>query len=206
MIRYISFIAVLFYCSSICAQTSMLDENDFNSNKYEEIFSNRSILGCGADGRVDVYSSLDIQALLSISNAVSAVSVSQHTNWENFTPPPFTSVNFSEARFKALPDDVKRILFLCLTWNESERLKLFVIPDAALDNISKRLHEERPWKNLDAKLVKKLDALSNETLKEFVYIVLRADVFESARGGLLENKSLWFISWNWLTENHGINE
>ena len=203
--KYI-YLLLLLLCIKTHVHAEMLDENDFNEKTYDVLFSNQSILGCGGTNHLDVYSSFDIKILLSISNAISSNNIIVETNWDNFHPPSFTSVNSNETQLNALPNDIKRMLFLCLTWNESDRLKLFVIPDAALENVSQRLHSERPWKNLDAKVVKKADNLSDSTLKEFIYIVLRANVFESVRGDLLNNKSLWFVSWNWLTANQGLNE
>lgn len=199
--KYI-YTAVLLIIINFCyARAEILDENDFSEKYYEPVFINQSILECGGTNHFDVYSSFDIEVLLSISKAISSTKVNLETNWENFLPPSFTSANFNENEFNTLPSDIRRILFLCLAWNESDRLKLFTIPDSALENITTRLREERPWKNLDAKLVKKIDNLSDTTLKEFIYIVLRADVFESVRGDLLNNKSLWFIPWDWLTAN-----
>ena len=187
-----------FYPGFSFAQSTTWNEKQFKSMGYEPVFNNKSILSCGKSPNLEIYSSFDFDILLSISNALSSVKVPLTTNWQNFTPPTFNSINLNEAQYKSLPGDVARVLYLTLTWNESQRLKLFLIPDAALENVATRLKNERPWQALDATTVKKADNLSQESLKEFIYIVLRANVFESTRGNFLDNKSLWFISWDWL--------
>ena len=195
---YLFILMCFFYPCFSFAQSKSWNENIFNSTEYEPVFTNKSILSCGKSPNLEIYSSFDFDILLSISNALSSVKVPITTNWQNFTPPTFNSLNLNEAQYKSLPGDVARVLYLTLTWNESQRLKLFLIPDAALQNVATRLKNERPWQNLDAATVKKADNLSQESLKEFIYIVLRANVFESTRGNFLDNKSLWFIAWDWL--------
>lgn len=205
-IKFLFLFQLLFIANVSYAQNTLLNETYFKTEKYDVIFTNHSIVEFGTAPNLDVYSSIDIQALLAISNAISSEKVALVTKWDQFNPPPMTSLNFNEAQFKNLPEDVKRILFLGLTWNESERLNLFVIPDEALENVSQRMIEERPWKTYEMSVVKKIDSFSKETLKDFIYVVLRANVFQSVRGDLLNNKSLLFINWNWLVANKGIVE
>jgi hypothetical protein len=193
-----SFFSTLFFPSLLFAQTPSSPK--YSAEDYQVVSTNQSVLQCGS-ARIDVITAFDAEILLSISNAISADKTVLSTDWQSFSNPSFSSSNFSEFKYKKLPQDMQRILFLCLSWNESERLKLFSIPDVALQNVANRLRNDRPWKTLPADMAKKADDLSDGSLKLFVYMVLRANVFVSSRGDLLKNKSLWFIPWNWLASS-----
>lgn len=193
--RYLFFLLSYLFVFSAKADVISLKAND-----YEEVFTNKSILSFGMNDHTEVFSQFDLQIILLISNAISNDVVPIVTNWNSFNPPDISSANFTESKFLALPKDLQRILFLCLTWNESERLKLFIVPELALENVANRMRIERPWKNLDVNTVKKADTMSDETLKYFIDIILRANLFKENRGDLLKNKSLWFVPWDWLLD------
>jgi hypothetical protein len=195
--KYLLVLLFIFYYSQTFANDNEIIK-ELNTNQYEMVYSNTAILKCGQGENQNIYSSFDIKVILSISNAISSQQIPLTTNWDYFHSPAINMQTINEKKLSNLPLDIKRILFLCLTWNESERLNLFTIPDSALENIATRLEKERPWKKLDHATSLKADNLSKDTLKEFIYIVLRANVFESVRGNLENNKSLWFMNWSWL--------
>lgn len=194
---YLSCVSVvlIFFSMPLFANSSQLE--NFSLDNYNVVGTNQSVLQCGSSP-VDVITAFDAQILIAISNSISPDKVTALTDWMHFSIPSLSSNNFSELKFKSMPDDMQRLLFLCLAWNESNRLKLFSIPDVALQNVASRLRQDRPWKSLSPEIAKKADDLSDGSLKLFVYMVLRTNVFTSSRGGLLKNKSLWFIPWNWL--------
>ncbi|WGL58488.1 hypothetical protein QEJ31_08030 [Pigmentibacter sp. JX0631] len=171
------------------------------------VFKNRSIMSCGQKTGLSVYTSLDIQAILSISNLLSQDKISLTTNWDTFTPSfASTSSSLNEKDFLTYPADVQRIIFLCLTWDESYRLKLFNIPIEALDDISSEVIKKKPWQNLQNEVAERIDAFSKFTIRDFVHLVLRANTFYYVRGGLNKNPTLWSTSFVWKVPSTVINK
>jgi hypothetical protein len=198
MKKIIQFFIFSFVLVSLSSFAQSLDANKLKEQGYELVFTNQSILSCGVNPNLEIYSSFDINILLNLSNVLSNNKIPISTNWDHFIPLHFNYLNMSETDFDLLPKDVSRILYICLTWNESQRLNLFQIPKAALENIASRLRKERPWQTLDKASVEKADALSDESLMQFINIVLRANVFEASRGNYHQNKSLFLIPWDWI--------
>ncbi len=171
------------------------------------VFKNRSIMSCGQKTGLSVYSSLDIQAILSISNMLSQEKLPITTNWNEFVPSSSsTSVGLNEKDYLTYPGDVQRIIFLCLTWDESYRLKLFNIPIEALDDITNDVIKKKPWQTLSKEVAERIDAFSTFTIRDFVYLVLRANTFYYVRGGLNKNPTLWSTSFFWKVPTTTVNK
>ena len=162
---------------------------------------NRSIMSCGEGTGLSVYSSLDIQAILAISNMLSTETVVLSTNWDTYSPLQQSSVsgNLNEKEVINYPLDVQRILFYCLTWDESYRLKLYAIPEDVLENIAASVIKQKPWKVLSKEVAERINHFSEATIRDFVYLILRANVFYSIRGGFNKNPTLWATSFAWRT-------
>lgn len=171
------------------------------------VFKNRSIMSCGQKTGLSVYSSLDIQAILSISNMLSQEKIPLVTNWDVFLPSSLsTSAGLNEKDYLTYAADVQRIIFLCLTWDESYRLKLFNIPVEALDDITNDVIKKKPWQNLSKEVSERIDAFSTYTIRDFVYLVLRANTFYYVRGGLNKNPTLWSTSFSWKVPTTTVNK
>jgi hypothetical protein len=172
--------------------------------KIPEVISiskNRSIMSCGERTGLSVYSSLDIQAILAISNMLSSESIALETNWDTYSPlkDSPTAGTLNEKEVLNFPKDVQRILFYCLSWEESYRLRLFNIPEDVLENITSSVVKQKPWNVLSENVVERINNFSEPTIRDFVYLILRADVFYSIRGGLDKNPTLWATSFAWRT-------
>ena len=165
------------------------------------ISKNRSIMSCGERTGMSVYSSLDIQAILAISNMLSSEIIPLETNWDTYSPlqdsPNVGTLN--EKEVLNYPKDVQRIIFYCLTWDESYRLKLYNIPQDVLENISNTVMKQKPWKILPKINADRINNFSELTIRDFVYLILRANVFYSIRGGFDKNPTLWATSFAWRT-------
>ncbi|MGY3803229.1 hypothetical protein ACWNT8_04085 [Pigmentibacter ruber] len=171
------------------------------------VFKNRSIMSCGQKTGLSVYTSLDIQAILSISNLLSQEKIPLTTNWDTFTPSfASTSSSLNEKDYLTYSADVQRIIFLCLTWDESYRLKLFNIPIEALDDISNEVIKKKPWQNLQKEVSERIDNFSKFTIRDFVHLILRANTFYYVRGGLNKNPTLWSTSFVWKVPSTVINK
>jgi len=160
---------------------------------------NRSIMSCGERTGLSVYSSIEIQAVLSISNMLTSEKTPLETNWDIFSPTinSNSTGSLNEKEFLNYPPDVQRIIFLCLTWDESFRLKLFNISNDALDDITNSVMKKKPWSVLPKKVSERIDTFSQLTIKDFVYLVLRANTFYTVRGGFNKNPTLWATSFSW---------
>lgn len=147
-------------------------------SKLERVSTNRSIMSCGERSGLSVYSSLDIKAILAISNMLSSDVIPLETDWETFSPLKSSSTigNLNDQEIQKFPKDVQRILFYCLTWDESFRLKLFQIPQEALENIASTVKKKKPWSVLNKEASERIDKFSDTTIRDFVYLILRADV------------------------------
>lgn len=165
------------------------------------VSKNRSIMSCGERTGLSVYSSLDIQAILSISNKLSSDIVTLETNWDTYSPLQEASAlgGLNEKEVLKYPKDVQRIIFYCLTWDESYRLKLYSIPQDVLENISSNIMKQKPWDVLPKNVAEKIDRFSEATIRDFVYLILRANVFYSIRSGFEKNPTLWATSFAWRT-------
>ena len=170
------------------------------------ISTNRSIMSCGERTGLSVYSSLEIQAILSISNMLSTEKIPLDTNWDTFTPSinATSTGSLNEKTILNYPPDVQRILFLCLTWDESYRLKLFNISNEALEDITISVMKKKPWTVLPKNISDRVDAFSQLTIKDFVYLILRANTFYSVRGGFNKNSTLWATSFAWRLPSSSI--
>lgn len=162
---------------------------------------NRSVMSCGERTGLSVYSSLDIQAILAISNMLSSEVIPLDTNWDTYSPlqDSPTAGTLNEKEVLNYPKDVQRILFYCLTWDESYRLKLFNIPQDVLENITSSVLKQKPWKVLPKNVAERVNNFSEPTIRDFVYLILRANVFYSIRGGFDKNPTLWATSFAWRT-------
>jgi hypothetical protein len=172
------------------------DENQDISN-YKITYVNRSIMSCGNSAQQDVYTSLDIQAILLISNAISKHHVPLTTDWNTFEPLALGISDRKGLDERNRPDDERRILFLCFAWDEATRLNLFSLSDQEIQMNLNKIKKERPWKNLSFNTVQRMDRLSDAQLKKFIQIVLKADAFEEIRGGINKNPSLLYIPFMW---------
>lgn len=163
------------------------------------VSKNRSIMSCGERTGMSVYSSIEIQAILSISNMLSSEKIPYITNWDTYMPTMNSASTgaLNEKEFLSYPVDVQRIIFLCLTWDESFRLKLFNIPNEALDDISNDVMKKKPWRVLSKQVSERIDNFSLLTIKDFVYLVLRANTFSTVRGDFSKNPTLWATSFVW---------
>lgn len=210
MLRIFKFLIVgnLFFQNSLFAQKlSITNPVGKTIPEGKIVFKNRSIMSCGQKTGLSVYSSLDIQAILSISNMLSQEKIPLATNWDVFLPSSLsTSTGLNEKDYLSYSTDVQRIIFLCLTWDESYRLKLFNIPIEALDDITNDVIKKKPWQNLSKDVADRIDAFSTYTIRDFVYLVLRANTFYFVRGGLNKNPTLWSTSFSWKVPTTSVNK
>ncbi|KAB8030793.1 hypothetical protein [Fluviispira multicolorata] len=186
------------------AQTSIISNPVGEKIPEHKIISiNKSIMSCGDRSGLYIYSSLDIQAILSISNFLSDEKVKMTTDWHSFLPMKYNSSSsgLNDKDILNFPDDVKRILYICTTWNESFQLKLFQIPKAAIDNITSNVKKQKPWQDLNAEDAKQLNNFSEETIRDFVNVVLRSEVYRSIKGGFNKNPTLWSTPFTWRMIN-----
>lgn len=200
---------VLFFISiNAFAQKNNLLINPVGKELPEvtSISKNRSIMSCGERTGLSVYSSLDIQAILAISNMLSSETVPLETNWDTYSPlqDSATMGILNEKEILNYPKDVQRIIFYCLTWDESFRLKLFHISQDVLENITSNVIAKKPWKVLPKNIAERINNFSEPTIRDFVYLVLRANVFYSSRGGFDKNPTLWATSFAWRTPVTGL--
>jgi hypothetical protein len=164
------------------------------------VSKNKSIMTCGDESSpFFVYSELSIQAILSISNVLSGDQVPLETQWDSFAPldESHSFVTLKEQEFSKYPKDVQRILYYCLAWDESSKFKLFTIPQEAVDNIAVRIKIQRPWKVLSKEVAQRIDHLSDQKIRNFVYLILRSNVFHSVRGDFKQNQTFWSIPFSW---------
>ncbi|WP_186646548.1 hypothetical protein [Fluviispira vulneris] len=174
-----------------------------NLPEYKLISVNKSIMNCGDRSDLYIYSSLDIKAILSIANFLSDEKVAMTTDWNTFLPMTYnpTSSGLNERDIGNFPEDIRRILYICTTWNESFQLKLFSIPKEAIENITKSVKTNRPWQSLSQEEAYQLDHFSEATLYDFVYIILRSNVYKSIKGGFEKNPTLWSTPFTWRVIN-----
>jgi hypothetical protein len=172
-----------------------------NLSQATSISKNRSIMSCGEKTELSVYSSLDIQVILAISNILSSEVVPLDTNWDTYSPlqDSPTAGTLNEKEVLNYPKDVQRIIFYCLTWDESYRLKLFNISQDVLENITSSVIKQKSWKGLPKNVAERINNFSEPTIRDFVYLILRANVYYSIRGGLDKNPTLWATSFAWRT-------
>ena len=165
------------------------------------LWENRSLMNCGEKTTLSIYSSLDIQAILSISNIISPERVILETDWNAFSPNQVNSVKgtLNEKEILNYPKDVQRILFYCLSWDESYQLKIFDIPRDIIDNTLAKVMEKKPWNELSKGAAERINSFSEATLREFVFLILRAEAFYSVRGGFNKNPTLRKIPFSWTT-------
>lgn len=189
-----SFILFLIFSSKYVFANS--DENQDISN-YRITYVNRSIMSCGNSTQQDVYTSLDVQAILLISNVISKHRVPLTTDWNTFEPLALGISDRKGLDERNRPDDERRILFLCFAWDEASRLNLFPLSDEEVQIALNKIKKERPWKNLSFNTVQRMDHLSDAQLKKFIQIVLKGDQFEKIRGGINKNPSLLYIPFMW---------
>lgn len=164
------------------------------------VHKNRSIMSCGdKNNGLSVYTSLDIKAILAISNMISTEVVSFETNWDTFYPSQNTSTTglLDGKIFLSYPKDVQKIIFYCLAWDESVRLKLFEIPQDVLQNILNKVISQKPWKVLSNEDSKRIDEFSKPTISDFIYLILRANVYYSIRGDVEKNSTLFSTPFSW---------
>lgn len=168
----------------------------------KDVFKNISILSCGKDLHINVYSSLDAQALLDISNVIFKEKIPLTADWDHFKPP---SLHYQLGANKIenildlslWPKDIARLLTLCLVWNEVNRSYLFELPGHTISETLDHIKTQRPWKTRSPLVAQRIDNFSDKTLKEFVELLLRVDAYLSARGGLEKNPSLSYIPFEW---------
>ncbi|APJ02549.1 hypothetical protein [Silvanigrella aquatica] len=167
----------------------------------QSIFKNRSIMSCGERTGLSVYTSLDIQAILAISNMLSSETIPLETNWETFSPllENVTSASLNEKDVLKYPHDVQRIIYYCLTWDESYRLKLYDISQEVLDSIAANVIKEKPWKVLPKTIADRINKFSRASIRDFVYLILRSNIYFSIRGDFSKNPTLWATSFIWRT-------
>lgn len=201
MLKITKYLLCSIFLQSLSLYAQKLNIINPVGNKISEgtvIFKNRSIMSCGQKTGLSVYSSLDIQAILSISNMLSQEKIVLTTDWDTFQANSLaTSTSLNEKDYLTYPQDVQRIIFLCLTWDESYRLKLFNIPVEALDDIANDVVKKKPWQGLKKDVVERINAFSFYTIRDFVYLVLRANTFFYVRGPLNKNPTLWSTSFSW---------
>lgn len=177
--------------------SSYSEENHTDFSKYHVTYANRSVMSCGNSAEDRFYTSFDIQALLLISNEISNHKVPLTTDWNVFEP---SSIGISDKKGledKDWPADERRIVFLCLAWDESKRLNLFSVDDKDVELSLGKIKRQRPWTSLSKETSKRFDHLSEAKLRQYIKMVLRADEFEKARGGINQNPSLWYIPFSW---------
>lgn len=160
----------------------------------EMIFQNRSILKCGAVQDETILTLLDVQILLAISNFMSKNPVPITTNWNNFRDPKINLYRLSNQ----IPQDVLRVLFLCLNWQDTKLANLFVVSDAERKSHLQKLRENKPWKMYSDETQRQINSLSDAYLEELLDIVLRANLAEPVRGDLKTNQLLKSVKFIWL--------
>lgn len=160
------------------------------------IFQNRSVLKCGAFQEETIFTLLDVETLLAISNFLSKYPIPLTTDWNNFSTP---KINLYRLSYET-PQDVLRILFLCLNWQDTKLANLFSISDTELKNDLERIKKRQPWDIYSDETQQKINSLSDASLKQLVEIVLRANLAEPVRGNLKTNQSLKSVKFTWLVQ------
>lgn len=164
-------------------------------------FQNRSIMSCGSNETVNVYSALDVQALLALSNQLFNTKIPLTTNWSTYIPPTQGSrlPKLADLNTDKWSADVKRMLFLCVVWNETNRLNLYAVSERELTQTLQIMRAQRPWSVYSTPVAQRIDALSDATLKDFIHIVQRAHTYSSTRGEFDKNPTLWHVPFAWRT-------
>lgn len=186
---------LLFSKWALATEVKSITADTLNLANLKTTVINRSVMSCGNSANMVVYTSLDIETILAISNAISNKTIPLTTDWNTFVPPELESFDRLGLGIKNLPPDVRRILFVCVAWNEASRLNLFSVPESDVQLAFERVRAERPWRGLASE--KRVDRLSDATLKEFVQMVLKVDSFERVRGGIEKNPSLGYSAFAW---------
>jgi len=184
-----------FFCPlNICAaQKSGIPESikKMLPNDAKLIFQNFSVVGCG-EGKLNVVLTFtEVQALLVISNSISKNVIQTSTNWKKYHPDFFTISDMQEN----VPDDVKRVLLFCLSWDESDKSRQLNTNDLLV-----KLKQDKPWNKLDKPIADKINDFSDELLKNLINVVLNADDIVDLQGKLEVNSMLRTIPFTWLID------
>lgn len=194
---YKKIILILYFCvctKSVYSYAVIINPVDKEPPTAQElIFQNRSILKCGTFQDETVLTLLDVQTLLAISNLLYD-KIPITTDWNNFSA---IKVNLYRLSDK-IPQDVLRVLFLCLNWRDTKLTNLFATSDSELQDYLIQVKQAQPWKIYSVETQKKINQLSDNDLKELIDMVIRAKLAQSVRGDLKSNQSLKSIRFAWL--------
>lgn len=198
ILRFFTLVVVLSGMAKIQAQGFLVANPSGTAPENTAFdFQNRSIMSCGSNDSINVYSALDVQALLAIANELDT-KIELTTDWNTYMPPTQGRLpKLVELNTSKWSTDVKRMLFLCVVWNETNRLNLYAVPDTELAQALQTVRDKRPWSIYPAPLAQRMDALSNPTLKDFIHIVKRAQTYRSQRGEFDKNPTLWHVPFAW---------
>lgn len=154
---------------------------------------NRSILTINRDG----YTALDAYVLLAawkyVNNDFSKMSF-------DFLQNPEISIDVQKPvleSIKNLPPDVQSLLFVTFVWNEIKRLNLFEVSQKEITTQGQNFLKKGNVYGLRDEVWEFVRKLSEENLKNYVEIALRARTYKKVRGDLSSNPALATTSWTW---------
>ncbi len=185
----------LFILISVSANADIINPKDTEPPIVKErIFQNRSILSCGQKHSGTVLTYLDVKALLVISNTFSQNAVQLTTDWQKLNT---IKINLNKIS-SSVPQDILRVLFLCLNWEDTKLANLYNVAAEELIKHVKKIKKEKPWKIYPLEVQQQINRLSEAQLTELVHMVLRAERNKDAQGSLFENPSVKSIPYEWL--------
>lgn len=178
-----------------CTWATLFSTNaraDLDSDIIYKQEINRSILSVGSA----IYSTFDAVILLNFWNVLAPSPILLNTPWESTPGFPFRREFDLITNIKTWPEDAARLLFLGLVWSESKRLNLFSPTEKELELALQRV-KKAGIASSNHSLNLYFTSLSNNKMRDYLEIVLRARVFEKVRGGIDKNSGLLNAPWFW---------
>lgn len=195
---YRKIFCLLFFCfcfNSVQLHALVVNRTDQDPSDEEElVFENRSIIKCGPSPHETILTLFDVRILLAISNVLLDTKVPLQTDWIGLDEPPIVS----DKNLNDIPEDIARVVFLCLNWEDLKIGNLFAISKKERHDVLLKIKQEVPWNVYSKDVQEKMKHFSDQYLGKMIYIVLKAKYSQPIRGDLMTNPALKSIKFAWL--------
>ncbi|MBX9704364.1 MAG: hypothetical protein K2X39_09455 [Silvanigrellaceae bacterium] len=196
----LSFLLLINKCYAVLAQNNkytLMNGKFQTEQKYKEIFKNKALFTVGKRANRTVYTTLSVNAILTISNFLLTEKIPIELDFSNLSLEKLPFSNNMLYDYPHWPKEIKRIIFIALVWEEVSRLNIFEGAEKEIQLKTDDVLNKKPWKILPVAIAERIDGFSREKIASYVEIVLRTNVFYTIRGGLEQNPSLYSIPFYW---------